>query len=99
MTGTSATKCAQSAMTMKPPAMSTASTLPAGEHARRPARMVDAERLERARDAVPQVRADDEHAEHVEGDDQRIGEVLHLLAIEVAAAGRPLRTRCRTGTP
>ena len=75
---------------MKPPAMSTAMTLPAGRMTRRPRGLVDAERLERARDAVPQVRADDQHAEHVERDHQRILEVLHLQAIQIASAGRPL---------
>ena len=53
-------------MTMKPPAISTASTLPAGRMRGVQRGWSSAERLERARDAVPQVRADDEHAEHVE---------------------------------
>ena len=62
-----AAKCAQSAMTMKPPAISDGDALcrPASM-TRRPRGWSSAERLERARDAVPQVRADDQHAEHVE---------------------------------
>ena len=43
--------------------------------ARRPRGIVDAERLKRARDAVPQVRADHEHAQHVEGHGQRVANV------------------------
>jgi hypothetical protein len=38
---------------------------------------------------VPQVRADDDHADDVEGDHQRVLERLHLLAIEIAAARGP----------
>ena len=44
--------------------MSTAITLPAGRmNAASSAGWSSAERLERARDAVPQVRADDDHAD------------------------------------
>ena len=82
-------KYAQTAMTMKPPAMSDREEFPGGQHARRPSRVVEAERLERARDAMPEMRADDDHAEDVEADHERVGEVFHLEAIEIAAARRP----------
>ena len=74
---------------MKPPAIDDREHLAGGEEPRRPARVVEAERLERARRAVPQVRADDHHAEHVEGDHQRVAEVLHLEPVEIAHAAAP----------
>ena len=60
-------------MTMNEPAMSTAMTLPATRSRGVHFGLADAERLNGARDAVPQVRADHDHAEDVKRDRQRIG--------------------------
>ncbi len=46
--------------------------------------MVHAQRLERARDAVPQVKSDEDHARDVDADPQRRGEDLGFCSVQVA---------------
>ena len=85
-------------MTMKPPAMSTAETLPILRIERRKARAGQPKRLERAarrraRGGSPTTTI----ASDVEADRQRRAEVLHLEPIEIADPGRAVRhTRART---
>ena len=49
----------------------------------RVARMVEAERLKRARDPVPHVQADEQRGDHVEADPQRVAEDLDLGAVQI----------------
>src|SRR5262249_3193701 len=47
----------------------------------------DAKRLKAAGNAVPEVGSDDEHAQHVKTDGERIGKILHLDPIQIAHGG------------
>ena len=71
-------------MSPSPPPMTIASTMPIDGQPPRIERMVGADRLEAAGNAVTQVQADDDRADHVEEHPERIPEHLDLGAIEVA---------------
>ena len=84
-------------MTMKPPAMSD------GERPCPAARMRGVHRgwstpsdWNALDDAVPQMRADDDHAEHVEGDHQRVAEGSPSPGGRDRVRPPATRTRCRS---
>ena len=58
--------------------------MPDADEAPRVARMVEPERLERARDAVPHVQADEQRADDIEHHPQRAAEDFDLRAVEIA---------------
>src|SRR5262245_19564893 len=65
--------------------------LAGGEDPGSPLRLVRAERLKGAGDAVPKMRTDNQHGDDVEPDDDWAGKAFHFGPVQVVDAGQPRR--------